>query len=148
MAYADYEFYTGTYRHEYMDGAISPEGKFAYLAEQASLYIRSATEGASDKVQGDDLKAVKNAMCAIAEIIQDETSMNSTAFAGGQKLSSETVGSWTRSYSTAAVSGTEVEYIDKRKLDALKLYLGGLAAFAEIFKVQSWPIAPSSRRCV
>lgn len=146
MAYADHEFYTTEYRHGYMEGAIDPAEKFGFLAEQATLYVRSVTEGISDKVQSDDLTAVKNATCAIAEILQDESNITTATYSGGAKLSSESVGNWSRSYSTASMNGTEVEYLEKRKLDALMLWLGSLSAFAPIFKVRSYPNIPRGCR--
>lgn len=134
MAYADYAFYT----NEYFGNAIS-EDEFPRMASRASDYIYAYTKGISDTVTGRDMEMVQKATCAIAEIVNDETNMTSNAFTGGAKVSSESVGSWSRSYATASLSGTEVEYIEKRKLDALTLYLGNLSAFASIFRVRSYP---------
>lgn len=137
MAYADYEFY----QNEYFGNSVNAND-FQRLAARASDYIYAYTNGISDTVTGKDLEMVKKATCAIAEIIQDENNMTSNAYSAGAKLSSESVGSWSKSYSTAAISGTEVEYIEKRKLDALMLYLGNLAAFSSVFRVRSFPCVP------
>lgn len=137
MIYADYEFYT----NEYFGNSIT-EDDFQRLSARASDYVYAHTNGLSDTVTGKDAEMVKKATCAIAEIIQDESNMTSTAYSGGAKLSSETVGSWSRSYSTASISGDEVEYIEKRKLDALMLYLGNISAFASIFRTQSYRCVP------
>lgn len=137
MAYADYEFY----QNEFL-GNVVDANDFPRLAARASDYIYAYTNGISDTVTGKDLEMVKKATCAIAEIMQDENNMTSNAYSAGAKLSSESVGSWSKSYSTAAISGTEVEYIEKRKLDALMLYLGNLAAFSSVFRVRSFPCVP------
>lgn len=137
MAYADYEFY----QNEFL-GNVVDANDFPRLAARASDYIYAYTGGISDTVTGKDLEMVKKATCALAEIMQDENNMTSNAYSAGAKLSSESVGSWSKSYSTAAISGTEVEYIEKRKLDALMLYLGNLAAFSSVFRVRSFPCVP------
>lgn len=141
MAYADYEFYTGAYY-----GNVIAEEDFHRLAARASDYILAYTQGISDKVSGKDLAQVQKAMCAVAEALLDEEIMQASAFSGGQAVSSESVGSWSRSYSKGGADGTSIEYIEKRKRDALLLYLGNLAAFAPAFKVTSYRCVPG-RRC-
>lgn len=134
MAYADYTFYTGVYYGDQIS-----EEDFPMLSERASDYIRSVTNGISDNVTDDiSLTAVKKAMCSVAEVIQDESRITSKAFSGEATVSSESVGSWSRSYRTTSLSDSEIEYLDNRKKDALLLYLGNLAAFAPIFKVRSF----------
>lgn len=140
MVYADYEFYT----NEYFGNSIN-EDDFPRLSARASDYVYAYTQGISDTVTGKDMEMVKKATCAVAEVLQDEANMTKTAYSGEAKVSSESVGSWSRSYSTASINGTEIEYIEKRKLDALMLYLGNLAAFASLFKVRSYPCAPRRR---
>lgn len=136
MPYADYEFYT----NEYFGNSIT-EDDFPRLSARASDYVYAYTQGISDTVTGKDMEMVKKATCAIAEIIQDETNMSATAYAGGAKLSSETVGSWSQSYSTS-FTNTEVEYIDKRKSEALMLYLGNISSFSPVFRVRSFKCVP------
>lgn len=133
MAYADYTFYTDVYYGDQIS-----EGDFPRLSERASDYIRAMTQGISDKVTGNAEEAVKKTMCAVAEVIQDESRITSKAFSGEATVSSESVGSWSRSYKDASLSAAEVDYLDKRKRDALLLYLGNLAEFATIFKVRSY----------
>ena len=60
MAYADYDFY----RNEYYGDAIASED-FLKLSARASDYVRAATQGVSDRVEGWQLEAVKKASCAI-----------------------------------------------------------------------------------
>lgn len=134
MAYADYTFYT----YVYYGDQISEED-FPKMSERASDYIRAVTNGISDNVTDEtNITAVGKAMCAVAEVIQDEIRITSKAFSGEATVSSESVGSWSRSYGTASLSDSKIEYLDNRKKDALLLYLGNLAAFAPIFKVRSY----------
>lgn len=131
--YADYDFYLNTY----FGNAISEED-FPRLSERASDYIRSATQGLSDAVDGWQLEAVRKASCAVAESLLDEEIMTASAFSGEQTISSETVGGWSRSYGSSSISSAAVEQIEKRKTDALTLYLKNLPAFAPLFKVRSY----------
>lgn len=137
MVYADYAFYTD----EYYGNAI-PEEDFPRLAFRASVFIYAYTRGISDEVTGRDMEMVKQATCAIAEIMLDESIMEASAFSGGQAVSSESVGSWSKSYASPSVSSAQVEYIEKRKLDTLMLYLGNIAAFAPVFRVRSFKCVP------
>lgn len=131
--YADYDFYLNTY----FGNAISEED-FPRLSERASDYIRAATKGLSDTVDGFQLDAVRKASCAVAESLLDEEIMTISAFSGEQTISSETVGGWSRSYGSSSISSAAVEQIEKRKTDALMLYLKNLPAFAPLFKVRSY----------
>ena len=131
--YADYDFYLNTY----FGNSISGED-FQRLSTRASDYVRSATQGLSDKVDGWQLEAVKKASCAIADVLLDEEIMAASAFSGEQTVSSETVGAWSRSYGSSSISAASAEYNEKRKTDALTLYLKGLPAFAPLFRVRSY----------
>lgn len=131
--YADYDFYLNTYY-----GNAIQEEDFPRLSTRASDYIRSATNGISDTVDDLQLEAVKNATCAIADVLLDEEIMNNSTFSGEQSVSSETVGGWSKSYRSASLSSADVEYINKRKTDALLLYLKNIPAFAPLFKVRSY----------
>lgn len=131
--YADYDFYLNTY----FGNAISEED-FPRLSTRASDYIRSMTQGLSDTVDGTALDAVKKASCAVADALLDEEIMNAGTFSGEQVVSSETVGSWSRSYGSSSFSAAVAEQIEKRKTDALLLYLKNLPAFAPLFKVRSY----------
>ena len=134
MAYADYDFYLNSY----FGNAVAMED-FPRLSERASDYIRAATQGISDRVTGWQMDAVRKCTCAIADILLDEEIMTTSAYSGEQQVSSETVGSWSKSYKAATVSAADVDSIKARKTEALMLYLGGLSAFAGIFKVRSYP---------
>lgn len=131
--YADYDFYLNTYF-----GNAIPEDDFPRLSTRASDYIRSATRGLSDTVDGWQMEAVRKASCAIADVLLDEEIMTAGAFSGEQTVSSETVGAWSRSYGSFSISTASAEYNEKRKTDALTLYLKGLPAFASMFGVRSY----------
>lgn len=136
MAYADYEFYINVYL-----GNVIAEEDYPRLSERASEYIYSVTKGLSDKVHGADFDRVKKATCAVAEIIFDETIMSASAFSGESAVSSESVGSWSRSYASPGLSQVQLEYLENRKREAILLYLGEIKAFASIFKVRSYRCA-------
>ena len=70
MAYADYDFYLNTY----FGNAVSEED-FPRLSERASDYVRAATRGISDTVDGWQMDAVKKASCAVADALLDEEIM-------------------------------------------------------------------------
>lgn len=133
MAYADYDFY----RNVYWGNAIFEED-FLRLSEQASDYIRAATSGISDHVDGRPLEAVKKCTCAVADVLLDESIITANAFSREQAVSSETVGGWSKSYRVASISAAETAYLSSRKQDALRLYLETLPAFAPVFKVRSF----------
>lgn len=131
--YADYDFYLNTY----FGNAISEED-FPRLSTRASDYVRAATNGISETVDGWQLDAVKKATCAVADTLLDEEIMNASTFSGERAVSSETVGSWSKSYGSTTFSAASVEQIEKRKLDALAMYLKGLQAFAPLFGVRGY----------
>lgn len=132
--YADYDFYLNAYY-----GDAIAEENFPRLSERASDYVRAATQGISDTVEGPQLEAVKKASCAVAEVMLDESIMTASLYSGGQDVSSETVGGWSRSFRGPSLSAAELEFNNKRKRDALLLYLGNLPAFAPLFNVRSYP---------
>lgn len=134
MAYADYDFYLNSYY-----GNAVTSGDFQRLSERASDYIRSVTRGLSERVDGWQLDAVRKCTCAIADVLLDEEIMTVSAYSGEQTVSSETVGGWSKSYSSPGLSAAQVENIATRKRDAILLYLGELPAFAGVFKVRSYP---------
>ena len=85
--YADYDFYLNIYY-----GNVIAEEDFPRLSERASDYVRAETGGISDRMDGDGLKAVKKASCAVAEALLDEEILLAGVYSGGTAVSSETVG--------------------------------------------------------
>lgn len=120
-AYADYEYYI----NEFYGTAIA-ETDFPGLAIKASQMVDYYTSGRSKTARGDDFTAVKNATCALAEIIHDESRLTASTFSSDRasQVQSETVGSWSRSYGSAAATGTDLEMIATRKREALMMWLG------------------------
>lgn len=130
MAYADYEFYTNTY----FGSAIKAED-FPRLALRASSFLDYYTQGRAEK--NSDLPAVKMACCAIAEQYQmietaqtvAQKSMSYSLESNGQEVSSESVGSWSKSYKSGAESASaaiaSVENSKQLLADIAKQYLYG-----------------------
>ena len=101
--YADYSFYRG----EYLGEAISEEN-FDRLSARASAYLDYATGGYS--ANNPDDRDVAMATCAVAEAWQTNDS--------GGEVVSESVGSWSRTFSSTNRTG------NSRLLDAARIYLG------------------------
>lgn len=104
--YADYEFYT----NQYYGAAISSED-FPRLSSRASDFLDYYTRGKAAKVTDEDtLTAMAKACCAVAEAMKtDEDSKKLAQKAteaalseSGGEVKSETVGSHSVSYATAA----------------------------------------------
>lgn len=139
MIYCDYAFYTG----EYFGNSIT-EAEFPRLASRASDYIWNYTKGLSDRVSGRSLEQVKKCTCALAEVLKDEDTMHASAFAAGGVKTSETVGPHSQGFSSG-LTAAAVEELDKRKQDALFLYLGNLSEFAGLFRTVSYRCAHDAR---
>lgn len=93
--YADYIYYRDVYA-----GTTISEEAFAALARRASLFIDQLTFNRLNqgRVVTD---AVKMATCAVAEAVKtNEAAQQAAAAAAGKK--SESVGSWSVSYQSAA----------------------------------------------
>ncbi len=118
MAYADFEYYVCTYM-----GSAVPEDVFPMLAMKASAYVDYITMNRAKTAAGDAGDAVKNAVCALAEIIQDGEKLNAVSTDTERQVSSETVGAWSRSYGNKSVSATDVQMIETRKREAAAMYL-------------------------
>jgi len=108
VSYADYAYYTGTYK-----GGSIASSEFDRLIERAGAYLDRITGG---RVPDPTPDSVKMAACAVAETwrINDE----------GGELVSQTVGPWSRSYATKAKSA------ERRLYDAAALYLSGTGLLA------------------
>ncbi len=133
MQYVDYDFYANVY----LGNAIAPED-FPRLSARASEYIYGLTRGLCEKVPQEQRDAVQRAVCAVAEVLQDEQRMTARSFSAEKTVSSETVGSHSVSYGSPSLSGAEVEYLNSRKKDAVLLYLSGIPALSSLFKVRSF----------
>lgn len=125
MAYADFEYYSQNF-----GGNAIVEADFPALSVRASAFVDAATMGRAKTATGSNLVAVQNAVCEIAEIFQDEQRMNSSTFSASGALSSESVGQWTRNYSTRTATAAEMELLQTRKRDALLMYFSGTGLMA------------------
>lgn len=122
VAYADFDFYVT----EYGGSAVNVDD-FSFLANKASVYIDAMTMRRARSADGEVLEAVKMAVCALADVFLDEENMNAAAFSEEalmDSLSSETVGRWSKSFKTKSVSAADSQELDRRKTDALTMYLG------------------------
>lgn len=124
MAYANFEFY----ETEYGGKAITSED-FPAMANRAAAYIDAITRNAAARVTGQDLEMVKMANCALAEVFQDESKLFSASFSTDAQVSSESVGSWSRSYASAKASSVDVTLLEQRKREAVNVYLAPLGFF-------------------
>lgn len=104
MTYADYDYYANVYL-----GNVIAEGDFPRMAARASRYIDYITQNRAGK--NAELNAVKDCCCALAEqyqIIETAEHLASHSLnvgaESGVEVSSETVGSWSRSYQSGGSS--------------------------------------------
>lgn len=119
MAYADYDYYQNVYQGV----AIGPED-FPRLAQRACAYIDAATMDRARNAAGGRMEAVRKAVCALAEVLQDEERVMKRTFSSDRPVQSETVGPWTKNYGPSAVTGAETGLLDSRKREMLQIYLG------------------------
>ena len=103
MAYADYAYYTGTYK-----GKTIPSSAFDTLAMRATAYLDMISNSETTTQLTTYTTEVKNAMCAVAEdmLINTET---------GRGISSESVAGNSVSYDNVKRSGL--------RFQAAKMYL-------------------------
>ena len=104
MAYADYAYYTGTYK-----GNAIAEEEFDRLITRASSYIDRVTAGGASS--SPSAEPVKMAACAVAEAWQVNEQ--------GGELTSQSVGSWSRTFAT------KVKTPEARLYEAAAMYLEG-----------------------
>lgn len=105
MPYADYTYYTDTYK-----GAMSEE-EFNRLSRQASAYLdsitfnRTALTTHSTAIQS----KIKDACCAVTDILYKKEQ--------GGELTSQSVGSWSRQFASSGKT------IDQQQYEAAAMYL-------------------------
>ena len=93
MPYADYEYYACVYL-----GTLLSDSDFQTFAVKASAYVDYVTMGRAKNASGDAAEAVKNAVCAICEVIQDGEKLNAISSDATRPVSSETVGGWSLAF--------------------------------------------------
>lgn len=105
MPYADYSYYTATYK------GTMPEEDFNRLSRQASAYIDSLTFGRAGRDHPLSIQSkIKDACCAVADILLKKEQ--------GGELSSQTVGPWTKHFTSSGRT------MDQQQYEAALLYLG------------------------
>lgn len=105
MPYADFAYYANAYK-----GAM-PEEDFNRLSRQASAYIDKVTFGRAAKNRSEAIQAkIKDACCAVADVLLKREQ--------GGELTSQTVGSWSRSFASSGKTMSRQQY------EAAALYLG------------------------
>lgn len=124
----DYVFYIS----EYYGTAISDDDFLKY-ASRAEDYVRFVTSANLDTLNGQPLTLVKKAICAVAEVLQDEARVSSRAFSSGKTVSSETVGKHSISYGSQSLSSSDLKYLEDKKTEIIRMYLGSL------LKARSYP---------
>ena len=114
MSYADFEYYTDTYK-----GSTILERDFPRLASRASSFLDYYTQGRSKL--NPDLDALKMACCAIAEqmVLFDAPS------SGSAGVKSESVGSYSVTYQTAEEKASGVSFANKIYASIARMYLSG-----------------------
>lgn len=121
MIYADYAFYKQNFF-----GTLVGESDFEAAAAKASAFLDYYTMGKAKDNAGNN--ALKMACCAVAEQCYIERmaieSSAESAKSGGAKVS-ETVGSYSVSYSTAADAAGLVSNARAEMAKAAQLYLAG-----------------------
>lgn len=107
MHYADYAFYTETFK------GTMPEADFCRLAERAQAYLDGCTFGRA-KAYDDAENLLKHAGCALADIY--------LKFENGGGIASEKVGNISVNY-VAGISNSETQ--GQALDDAARMYLSG-----------------------
>ena len=101
MSRVDYEYYIGVYS----GGVFKDASAFASALTEAEAYIDNLTRGKATE----DTPAVKNAICAVAEVIHKQAHDEESA------ISSESVGNHSRTYTSSKKTDAEREQEKYRK---------------------------------
>lgn len=96
MSYATFEFYVGTYRGDKLD-----EYDFDKYATRASDYIDYVTLGKAASYN-DERGALAKCCCALADQMGEQDEQSAEIMASAGIVASETVGSHSRTFRTAA----------------------------------------------
>lgn len=114
--YADYSFY----KDDYFGNAIS-ETEFNRLSARASAFLDYYTRGKAKN--NADLTALKMACCAIAEQYKQAEEMQASAGNSGSGIKSESVGSYSVTYQTAAEAVSSAESVKNTAAAIAQQYL-------------------------
>ncbi len=117
MVYADYAYY----RDEYLGATITDEAEYARLARRATEEVEYYTFGRS--ASASDAEAVKNATCAVAEVLRRMEESDPTR--KGQ-IQSERLDEYSVTHVTPYNTAQGWEASRRRQIQsALRLHLAG-----------------------
>lgn len=120
--YANYDFYRTCYK-----GNLIDEKDYDRVAGRAADIISCATLGRSDGVLSDTvMHRVKRLNCALAEVMHNQETAETAVFStDGGAVSSESVGSWSRSYGANSAIAAQVQSVEDRQKRLIAQYLCG-----------------------
>jgi hypothetical protein len=118
MIKADYSYYITEYQ-----GSLD-ETSYNKLVRKSNIYIDNITNGRLEKSSEDDfsdftLTKIKDCICAVTEYLS--SSLNEQGIIETKKVSSETVGSWSVSYSSSSTDKSILQDIK----GIVNIYLSG-----------------------
>lgn len=111
--YADYEYYTSTYK-----GNL-PKEEFEKSIMKASAYVRRITFGRAD--DNTEMDEVKIATCAVCDLIANDEKVRSKH--SGRVVTSENTDGYSVSYESGGNGETADELLGRKIFDTLELYL-------------------------
>lgn len=111
--YADYEYYTSTYK-----GNLTKE-EFERSITKASAYVRRITFGRAD--ENKELDEVKLAACAVCELLANDEKVRSKH--SGRAVTSENTDGYSVSYESGGNGETTDDLLKRNIFDTLLLYL-------------------------
>lgn len=111
--YADYEFYTTTYKGDL------PKEEFEKSIMKASVYVRRITFGRAD--DNTEMDEVKIATCAVCELLANDEKARSKHL--GRAVTSENTDGYSVSYESGGNGETADDLLARKIFDTLELYL-------------------------
>lgn len=111
--YADYEYYTSTYK-----GNL-PKEEFEKSIMKASAYVRRIAFGRAD--DNTEMDEVKIATCAVCELLVNDEKARSKHL--GRAVTSENTDGYSVSYESGGNGETADDLLARKIFDTLELYL-------------------------
>lgn len=111
--YADYEYYTSTYK-----GNL-PKEELEKSIMKASAYVRRITFGRAD--DNTEMDEVKIATCAVCELLANDEKARSKHL--GRAVTSENTDGYSVSYESGGNGETADDLLARKIFDTLELYL-------------------------
>ena len=113
ILYADYEYYTTTYK-----GSLSKE-EFEKSIMKSSAYVRRITFGRAD--DNIEMEEVRLAACAVCDLIANDEKVRSKH--SGRVVTSENTDGYSVSYESGGNGETTDDLLKRNIFDTLLLYL-------------------------